>query len=31
MNYLTHQLLNAEELNFIEKELEQENQAGKME
>ncbi len=26
MNYLTHQLLNAEELNFIEKELEQENQ-----
>ena len=26
MNYLTHQLLNAEEINFIEKELEQENQ-----
>ena len=26
MNYLTHQLLNAEELNFIENELEQENQ-----
>ena len=25
MNYLTHQLLNAEEINFIEKELEQEN------
>ena len=24
MNYLTHQLLNAEEINFIEKELEQE-------
>ena len=27
MNYLTHQLLNAEEINFIEKELEQENQS----
>ena len=26
MNYLTHQLLNAEEINLIEKELEQENQ-----
>ena len=26
MNYLTRQLLNAEELNYIEKELEQENQ-----
>ncbi len=26
MNYLTHQLLNAEEINFIEKELAQENQ-----
>jgi len=26
MNYLTHQLLNAEEINFIEKELERENQ-----
>ena len=26
MNYLTHQLLNAEEINFIEKELKQENQ-----
>ena len=26
MNYLTHQLLNAEEINYIEKELEQENQ-----
>jgi PKHD-type hydroxylase len=26
MNYLTHQLLNAEEINFIVKELEQENQ-----
>jgi PKHD-type hydroxylase len=26
MNYLTHQLLNAEEINFIEKELEKENQ-----
>ena len=26
MNYLTRQLLNAEEINFIEKELEQENQ-----
>jgi len=26
MNYLTHQLLNAEEINFIEKELEQEIQ-----
>ena len=26
MNYLTHQLLNAEEINFIKKELEQENQ-----
>jgi len=26
MNYLTHQLLNAEEINFIEKELEQESQ-----
>ena len=26
MNYLTHQLLNAEEINFIEKELGQENQ-----
>jgi len=26
MNYLTHQLLNAEVINFIEKELEQENQ-----
>ena len=26
MNYLTHQLLNAEEINFIEKELEQKNQ-----
>ena len=26
MNYLTHQLLNAEEINFIEKKLEQENQ-----
>ncbi|MBO8228618.1 Fe2+-dependent dioxygenase [Prochlorococcus marinus XMU1414] len=26
MNYLTHQLLNAEEINFIEKELELENQ-----
>ena len=26
MNYLTHQLLNAEEINFIEKELEQQNQ-----
>ena len=26
MNYLTHQLLNAEEINFIEKELEQANQ-----
>ena len=26
MNYLTHQLLNSEEINFIEKELEQENQ-----
>ena len=26
MNYLTHQLLNAEEIKFIEKELEQENQ-----
>ena len=25
MNYLTHQLLNAEEINFIEKELEQDN------
>ena len=25
MNYLTRQLLNAEEINFIEKELEQEN------
>jgi len=30
MNYLTHQLLNAEEINFIEKELEQEIKAGKM-
>ena len=27
MNYLTHQLLNAEEINFIEKELEQEKQS----
>jgi len=27
MNYLTRQLLNAEEINFIEKELEQENQS----
>ena len=27
MNYLTHQLLNAEEINFIVKELEQENQS----
>ena len=26
MNYLTHQLLNSEEINFIVKELEQENQ-----
>jgi len=26
MNYLTHQLLNSEEINFIEKELEKENQ-----
>ena len=26
MNYLTRQLLNAEEINFIEKELEQKNQ-----
>jgi len=26
MNYLTHQLLNAEEINFIEKELEKENE-----
>ena len=26
MNYLTRQLLNAEEINFIVKELEQENQ-----
>ena len=26
MNYLTHKLLNTEEINFIEKELEQENQ-----
>ncbi len=26
MNYLTHQLLNAEEINFIEKELEKESQ-----
>jgi len=26
MNYLTRQLLNAEEINFIGKELEQENQ-----
>ena len=26
MNYLTHQLLNAEEINFIEKELKKENQ-----
>ena len=26
MNYLTHQLLNAKEINFIEKELERENQ-----
>ena len=26
MNYLTRQLLNAEEINFIEKELGQENQ-----
>ena len=26
MNYLTHQLLNAEEINFIKKELEKENQ-----
>ncbi len=26
MNYLTHQLLNAEEINFIKKELDQENQ-----
>jgi len=26
MNYLTHQLLNAEEINFVKKELEQENQ-----
>ena len=26
MNYLTRQLLNAEEINFIERELEQENQ-----
>jgi len=26
MNYLTHQLLNAEEISFIEKELERENQ-----
>ena len=26
MNYLTHQLLNAEEINFIQKELEKENQ-----
>jgi len=25
MNYLTHQLLNAEEINFIKKELEKEN------
>ena len=27
MNYLTHQLLNAEEINFIKKELEKENQS----
>ena len=27
MNYLTHQLLNAEEISFIEKELEKENQS----
>jgi len=26
MNYLTHQLLNAEEINFIRKELQGENQ-----
>ena len=26
MNYLTHQLLNAEEINFIKKELEKGNQ-----
>ena len=26
MNYLTRQLLNAEEINFIRKELEQDNQ-----
>ena len=26
MNYLTHQLLNAEEINLIKKELEKENQ-----
>ena len=26
MNYLTHQLLNAEEINLIKKELENENQ-----
>ena len=26
MNYLTHQLLNAEEINFVEKELKKENQ-----
>ena len=32
MNYLTHQLLNAEEINLIKKELEKEvNKIGKME
>ena len=30
MNYLTHQLLNAEEINFIEKELEKKIKIGKM-